>query len=401
MKRIISVALMMQFLLLFCYGGVFAETRGVTKDTIIMGHLNADTGPIAKDSQALSEGIRNYVQYINEQGGLHGRKIKLIAEDTGYSIPRAMAAFKKLLYRDNVFTTFGPTSTGESTVLIPQFQKEKIVGLMISPAEHMFKPFKRYAFHFATSYENQIKILFDYIFRDMKAKYPNPKIAIVYPDVEVGKSAAREAQRQAKIFGVELREEILDMNALDATSQVLNMKRYQPDFVIVQHVIAPSSLLLRGAKKLGLKTNFLGTVISTNVDTITLSKEGAQGFVGVNPFRQWYEDFPGVKKMREITLKLHPGTEKPERSTYYTFGWINGILFLEGIKRAGRDLNNETLVNGMESMKDFDPWGLSGPITWGSDDREGSESCILYKADVDKGIMVAISGWRKALPRLR
>ncbi|MEW6614074.1 MAG: ABC transporter substrate-binding protein [Thermodesulfobacteriota bacterium] len=379
-----------------CYAG---EAKGVTKDTIIMGHLNADTGPIAKDSQGISEAIKNYIRYINEQGGIHGRKIKFVSEDTGYSIPRAMAAFKKILYKDNVFTIFGPTSTGEATVLLPQVQKEKICTVMISPAEHMFKPFKRYVFHFVCSYENQIKILFDYILKDMKAKFPNPRIAIVYPDVEVGKSAAREAQIQAKVFNVELREEILNMGSLDASSQVMNLKRYKPDFVIIQHVIAPASLLLREARKLKLETNFLGTMLSTNADTIALSKDAAQGYVGIQAFRSWYSNTPGAKKMREITLKLRPGTDKPYRSEYYTFGWVNAILFVEGMKRAGKDLNNESLVNAMETIKNFDPWGLSGSVTWGSDDREGAESVFFSKADVDNGMLVAISDWKKPLPR--
>ncbi|MEW6616769.1 MAG: ABC transporter substrate-binding protein [Thermodesulfobacteriota bacterium] len=397
MKKI-SIILIAPLLLLW-YTSVLGETRGVTKDTIIMGHLNADTGPIAKDSQSVSEGIRNYVHYINEQGGIHGRKIKIISEDTGYSIPRAMAAFKKLLYKDKVFTFFGPTSTGEATVLQSQIQKEKLCTVAISGAEQMFNPFKRYTFHLATSYENQVKILFDYIFTDMKAEKPN--VAVVYPDVEFGKSGAREARKQAKIFGVELHEEILDLSALDATSQILSMKRYKPDFVIVHHVIAPASLLLRAAKKFGFKTNFLGTSLDTQRDVVVLSGNATRGFVGATLFRPWYEDTPAVKKMRDITLKLRPGTEKPLRSEHYTFGWVNAMLFTEGMKRAGVDLNNDSLVNAMETVKDFDAWGLSGPITWGPDDREGSESCILYKADVDNGMLVAISNWKKPLPRPR
>ena len=395
-RQKMSIILIIQLLLL-CYGEIFAETRGVTKDTIIMGYISADTGPVAKDSQSVSEGIRNYVHYINEKGGIHGRKIKIISEDSGYSIPRAMAAFKKLLYRDKVFTIFGPATTSETLPLFPQIQKEKMCILPPNMSEHMFKPFKRYIFqHYATC-ENQTKILFDYILRDKKAE--KPKITVVYYDLESGKVVAREAQRQANIFGVELHEEILNLNALDATSQVLSMKSYKPDFVIVHDHIAQTSLLLRAAMKFGLKTNFLGTIINTCLDTIELSKEAAGGFVGAHPFRSWYNDIPGAKKMRDITLKLRPGTEKPWRSEYYTIGWVNALLFLEGMKRAGRDLNSENLLNAMEGMKEFDPWGLSAPVTWGTDDREGSESCMLYKADVDNGIMVAISDWRKPLPR--
>lgn len=116
---------------------------------------------------------------------------------------------------------------------------------------------------------------------------------------------------------MELHEEILNLDSLDATSQVLSLKRYHPDFLIINCLIGHASLLLREARKLGLKTNFLGTGICMNKDVVILSKEAARGLVGVHTFRSWYGNIPGAKKMRDITLKLRPGTEKPWRSEYY------------------------------------------------------------------------------------
>ncbi|MBI4621409.1 MAG: ABC transporter substrate-binding protein [Desulfobacterales bacterium] len=390
----ISIFLIAPFLL-FCYSAISAETRGVTKDTIKMGHITADTGPIAKDSQSITEGVRNYIRHINEQGGINGRKVELVSEDSGYSIPRAMSAFKKLLYKDMVFTFFGPTSTGEATALLSQIAKEKVVTVPITAAETMSKPLKRYVFGASLSYEAAIRILFDYVMEDLKSK--NPKIAIVYPDVEFGKVGRTEARIQAKIYGVELHEEILNMGSLEATSQVLSMKKYNPDFVILHHVIAPASIFLREARKFGLKTNFLTTITDTNLDTVTMSKEAARGTVGVNCFRSWYEDVPAVKKMREITLRFHPGTDKPYRSEYYTAGWIIATIFSEGMKRAGRDLNNETLLQAMETIKEFGGGGLTGPISYSPTDHRGHVYGMLYKADVENGIVVSFGNWRKPL----
>ncbi|MFH1623678.1 MAG: ABC transporter substrate-binding protein [Pseudomonadota bacterium] len=186
--------------LLFCYSAISAETRGVTDDTIKMGHLTADTGPIAKDSQSLTEGARNYIRYINQEGGINGRKIELVAEDSGYSIPRAISAFKKLLYRDKVLTFVGPTSTGESTALFSQVAKEKVVIIPFSGSETMAKPFKRYVFGFTLTYQDAIKILFDYAIEDLKTK--NAKMAIVYPDVEFGKVGLKEAEDRQRYMGL-------------------------------------------------------------------------------------------------------------------------------------------------------------------------------------------------------
>ena len=194
-----------------------------------------------------------------------------------------------------------------------------------------------------------------------------------------------------------MRRYLLNMGSLEATSQVHSVKRYQPEYVILQHVIAPAAIFLREARKFGLNTNFLGTLTDTNLDTVRMAKEAARGYVGVNCLRSWYEEIPGVERMRNITLKFHPGTEKPYRSKYYTAGWIMGMLFTEGMKRAGRELDNEALVTALESIKDYDAWGLTGPITYGPDDHKGQEYGILYKADVEKGIVRAFGDWRRPL----
>jgi hypothetical protein len=72
---------------------------------------------------------------------------------------------------------------------------------------------------------------------------------------------------------------------------------------------------------------------------------------------------------------------------------------MEGIKRAGKDLDNENLVKALEGMKGFSPWGLVGPVNWSPNNREGSRSGILYKPDIEKGILIPISDWREPIAR--
>ncbi|MDY7030985.1 MAG: ABC transporter substrate-binding protein, partial [Thermodesulfobacteriota bacterium] len=78
------------------------SARGVTDDTIKVGAVIAMTGPGAGTLFPYQEAFKNYFRYVNEQGGIHGRKVKLIVEDDRFTIPASIAAYKKLLYKDSV-----------------------------------------------------------------------------------------------------------------------------------------------------------------------------------------------------------------------------------------------------------------------------------------------------------
>ena len=84
--------------------------------------------------------------------------------------------------------------------------------------------------------------------------------------------------------------------------------------------------------------------------------------------------------------------------TLYSQGWFQSIILAEGMKRAGRKLNNESLISAIETIKDFDTGGIAGPVTFSPEDHKGNNLLKLYKADIDKGYFVPVSGWFKAAP---
>ena len=372
------------------------EARGVTQDTIKVGIICDLTGPSATTWKYLLEGIKNYTRHMNDRGRINGRKVRLIIEDDRYTIPMAFAAFKKLVYRDKILCFMGPGSTPATVAMLPQIKKVKMPNLQLPSSDVLVIPPKRYHFNIGATYEDATNIIFDYIINILKMK--NPRIAITYPDNEFGKISLRTSRERVKHYGIKLvSEEVLNFGSLEATSQVLKIKRAKPDFVINAGIISSAVCLLRDAKKYSLNTTFIGTFYTCSEDTIRIAKEAARNFIGIHAFSSWYDDTPGMAKLREITLKLHPGTEKPFRSKFYTMGWTEAMILLEGLKRAGKDLNGEALIAGFESFRNFDTKGLTGPISYGPDRRKGGEYCKIFKADVDKEILVPISDWMKPL----
>ena len=115
--KVVVLSLIFTFITSISYAG---SSRGVTDSTIKIGAIFDLTGPLVTTIKPLVEGIRNYTRYTNEQGGINGRKIKLTIEDDRYTISAAVAAFKKLVYRDKIFALLGPGSTGETRALMSQ-----------------------------------------------------------------------------------------------------------------------------------------------------------------------------------------------------------------------------------------------------------------------------------------
>ena len=370
------------------------DVRGVTEDTIKIGIIADLTGPTAVDIAApVVAGLKLLYLYTNEQGGINGRKIKLIIEDDRFNIPLALSAFKKLVFKEKVFAICGPLQVGGSVALMGQIAKNKVPQINYGPSKKYLFPVQRYIFSCVGIYDDDIKLIFEYIFEKMKEK---PSIVgIVYPDLETGKTALRASLVEANRYGIQLYEEILNVGATDATSQVLNLKRKKVRHIIIHEPPMGVVTVLRAAYRLGLSAGYYGTVLSTSEDDIEMGGPAIENFIGSHLYSAWYEDTPGTMKLRELSRKYLKKVTTI-RSRFSSGGFLGGMILNEGIKNAGRDLNHETLVERLESIKNWDTQDISGPVTYNAANHQGIYHRKLYKVDRDKKILVPISGWLKS-----
>jgi branched-chain amino acid transport system substrate-binding protein len=376
------------------FRGYTKDVRGVTDTTITIGVILDQTGPIAGDMGIpITEGIRNYMRHVNDKGGIFGRKIKLIVEDDHYSIPAGIAAFKKLLFKDEIFALYGPGNAGGAKTLFGQIEKLKVPNMTIVPDEAQINPLKRHIFMPFNLYHDQWGVVSDYIVNDLKAKKID--VTFVYWDSESGKVALTSVRKWAKFFNFNLDTEIINMGALDAATQVMSIKKNKPTHILIHHGAPGTVALLRDLRKFGLNTPVYGNILSCTEDIVRMGGSASKNYIGAHPFSSWYDDGKGVEEMRRITLKYKPGTEMPYRNKLYTAGWIMATVLYEGLKRAGKELNTEGLVIALESIRDMDTGGLSGQISFSPTNHQGVHSTKLYRADPESGKLVPITDWRK------
>ncbi|MFH1625656.1 MAG: ABC transporter substrate-binding protein [Pseudomonadota bacterium] len=397
-RNTVVMAIVLLVTSFFIYGSLShaREVRGVTDNSVKIGVILDQTGPAASITVPCTQAIRTYIRHVNDSGGVHGRQIEVSVEDDRYSIPATIAAYKKLVFKDKIFAFIGPGSGGFVRILWKKIQADKLPNISVVFPEIAVNPFKRYIFTTSDTYEGQVRVLIDYIVKDYKLK--NPRIALVYPDTETGKIDMRPAIARLKKYNLEpVTTEIFMAGAIDASSQVMNMKKQGANAVLhVGCITASAMTVIRDLRKFGLKIpafNSWGSMLDEKVHTLG---EYAKRFYGVHAIAPWYGEGPGVASMREITLKYNPGTEKPYRGTLYTHGWVLATVLVEGMKRAGRNLDPETLVDALETVKDFDTGGLCNPLTYSSTSHKGGDSWRIYRSDPVKERYVPITGWRKS-----
>ena len=402
MKRrtVLSAAtFFISILLTLSFSSVYAkDVRGVTDDTIKVGIIADLSGPATVYSLQIIEGIKNYTRYVHEKGNIHGRKIKFITEDSHYTVPGSIAGFKKLVFRDKIFALLYGSDSGSMKVLEGRCDKNKVPFITSALSDTMappFAPFSRYTFFGVGAYSEGIVLMLDYIMNDLGEK--DPKIAYIGPDNEMGSAGLKICRKYAKAHGFELTNtEVLSPGAMDATSQVLNTKKAKAEYVIIHSFYGPTAAFLKGCYKFAYSPKkVFGGATTCGVPTVQLAGKAAKNFMATSYFSLWFMDGPGLKKMREITLKYKPGTEKPYRDWVYTHGWVMATLLERALKGAGTSLTPEAVVNELESLRDFDTDGLSGPYTCTPDDHHGFKYNRLYKADIEKTLLVPVTGWRK------
>ncbi|KAF0120891.1 MAG: amino acid/amide ABC transporter substrate-binding protein HAAT family, partial [bacterium] len=151
MKLILVVMLLVSILFISNFSSQAKEVRGVTDDTIKIGIIMDMTGPVADNLMPYAIGVRNYFKYINDKGGINGRKVDVIVEDDRYSIPMAVAAFKKLVFKDRILAIIGLASP-QTTALLSQIEKNKLSTITYSNMRTMTTPFRRYIFTHAVDF---------------------------------------------------------------------------------------------------------------------------------------------------------------------------------------------------------------------------------------------------------
>jgi len=367
--------LLVRFVLIGLFVVGFGAPPSGAQGVIKLGNLVDLTGPTSDQGKDIAQGRIDAVQYFNDHGGVNGKKIELVSVEYGFQPPRAVAAYKRFVEQDKVLLVLG-YGTPDTEALRPYITKDKIPYLSGSYSGHLTDPRQTpYNFPGGIDYSSQIRIFLNYVKETWTDGSRKPRVGFIFADNAYGRAPIEVGRAYAKEIGVDLvDEEIIPTVLTDATSQLLTMKKKDPDYAYINTNTQWVPVVLKDSYKLGLKTKYVVNNYGIDERTPKLAGEAAEGVLGIQDVAYWGENVPGMKTLMDFNQSHHGGEV---HASPYMRGWLWVIVSVEAIKRAGANPTGESIKSALETMKDFDTWGLTPPFTYTNEDHRPTNRARL------------------------
>ena len=346
-----------------------AQVQGVSKTEILIGTIQDLSGPIAAFGKQARNGMQLRVDEINEQGGIGGRKLKLLVEDSGYDPKRAVLAAQKLVNQDKIFLMAGHVGTAHNNAAMPvQFEKNVINFLPITAAREMYEPFHKLKYSFAATYYDQVRTMLPKLVKEKAAK----KVCTLYQDDEFGLEVMRGAEAALKAMNMELAEKTsYKRGATDFSSQVARMKAGGCEVVVLGTIIRETIGAIGEARKTGFNPLFMGSSASYTDLIHKLGGKPMDGFYATMTAQHPYLD-EASQPLRFWANKYK--TKFSEDPTVFSvYGYLIIDTFARASAKAGANLSTETFIKAMDTMT-LEPDMFGSPInTYTATKRLGND----------------------------
>lgn len=337
--------------------GTQAAEIGVTSDTITLGQSCALTGPAQELGIEMRLGAQAYFNQVNQAGGVFGRQIKLVTLDDGYEPDRAAANTKKLINEDKVFALFGYVGTPTSNASLPIFTEAKVPFFgAFTGAESLRNPFNRYIFNVRASYfdetEKMVEQLTSLGVRSIAVFYQND----AYGQAGLAGVTRALTKRSMKIAGTAT----VERNTVAVDAAVKTLVPLQPDVIIMISAYKSIAAFVRASKKAAYVGQFHNVSF---VGSRALAEElGPEGYgVAISQVMP----FPFTSSMPVVRdyLRAMKLASSSQASFTSLEGYVAARVFVEGLKRAGKDLTRDKLISALETFSYTDFGGFNVNFT--------------------------------------
>lgn len=380
--------------------GPFAITASAQahKGDIVIGASQPITGVFSFAGTAMNNGLNDYVAWRNSKGGVMGRKLRYVSEDSGFKLDQGVAIFKKIMAAEKPSFFYGDSTQWAKAVSQDAIASNAIMTSSTSLASVVADPvaMPQHIVPGAT-YPRLHEILMEYIARAARGAATKPNIAYVYSDTEFGRDGIPGGKARAEKLGLPIVAEIVTkQSGIDVAPEVAKLRRAKPDIVIFQgYILAPMPEFVRQMREAGLNPQIMGT--AWGLDKPAYDALGALGtkLTGVSMYRYGHEtDSPMINNMREYLATARP--ELKHISPFYISSWFTGMIFAEVAERcikANKPLTLPNMKAALESMTAWDTGGVTGLLA----DLSGHQVPVgrMYAYDADKKTMEPASSWIK------
>ncbi len=362
---------------------------GITDSQILIGSCSALDGPARFLGLQTVLGATTYLNLVNDQGGVHGRKIQLLAFNDGYEPEQARMCYRRMI-REGVFALGFFVGTPTAAVYVPMAEADKIpvVGLFTG-AQLLYEPLKHYIINVRASYYDETREQVENLWSVLGVR----KIGVIYQDDAFGKAVLEGVKIALKRHNsAPVALGTFTRNTLDVAGAISTVRSANPEAVVLVGPYAPVAEIVKQGRAKGWNpmystVSFVGT--EAFIKEAGSAAEGVVVTQVVPPYDR--TDLATIKMYREALNKYSPGTEPNFVSLE---GFVDAMVLVEGLKRAGRDLTRDRLIQAIESIKNKDiGLGSKLHLDYGPKDHKGFDG--VYDTVIRGGKPVVFADWRE------
>jgi len=363
------------------------QVRGVTDTEILVGQWGPQTGPAAAWG-SVARGTGLLFKIVNEEGGIHGRKIKYFLRDDAYQPAKTKAIGKEFIEQLGVFAVVGGVGVGPGMSVRDDLMENKIIW--VGPSTGVYNwihPFQKYLFALYPLYDDEAYNLTGYLYEKLGFK----KVAMFYQNDDYGKQGLMGVERYLKEKKIDVVAKVsAEVTDRDLSTHALKLKDSGAEAVVMWCMPTHAVLILQETTKIAFKPQWAtSNTLSDSPLMLQITKGLWAGMINSNFAELPDSNHPLMVKYRQWHKKLEP---QERWGAFYYAGIMFAEPFVEGLRRVGKNLNTENLVKAMETIKDWK--GIGPPITYSPTERQGGKHVFYGKVRPD-GTVERLSDWVK------
>ncbi len=325
-----------------------AATQGVSDTEIVIGTTTDLSGVTAIQGVNNANAIRLAFEQANAKGGVNGRKIRYVVEDSQYTVPRAVQGMNKLLNQDHIFLALEDGGTPMNDAEMPmEFRKGVPNVFPLTAARSMYEPFNRLKFGMFASYYDEMRSAVKYFVEQRH----RGKLCAMYQDSDFGRDVLAGIKAEAEALHVPVVATTAHKPTdVDFNAAVQKLHDAGCDWIGMGTIVRDTNIIISTVRKMGWNPDMVGQFASYDTAVASLPGGAAEGFFCMTPAIYAYPDDPrpAVQEFFKA-YKAHYGIEP---NFHGEMGWTAAQFVLLALQNAGRDLTTDSFINAMDSIHD-------------------------------------------------
>lgn len=360
-------------------------TPGVSKTEVVIGSIQDLSGPLVSFGKPVRDGMVMRVEQANSAGGVHGRKIRLVVEDSGYDTKKAVLAGDKLINSDKVFAVVGTLGAAPAVATIDAVVDSGALHLFpLNSQRSMFEPFHKLKFAAWTPYTESTRAG---VKEMLKKGYK--RVAILYQDDEFGLDIVNGTEAALKEANMSLVEKTsYKRGATEFSSQMQKIKAANPDLIVLATVVRETIGAVAEGRKIGYTGDFFGSQGSYIAVLPKLGGKALEGLYNVNEIPVPYRDTPGNSKLLNEWMDAYKARTNIDAETGAVMGWFVMDMFIKTLEKTGASLTTDSFIKALESSA-FPRTFLGTPdISFGPKKHLGNSQARIAQAQNGRWVNV-------------